>query len=405
MSTGDLLGVGALLNNVLKRNKAEENTQVISKKTDQKEVGLRGLARSKLFTFLILAVPIGLSAVYFFGIARHRYIVRSDFVIRKADDQSSGTTAGIASLLGGSDQSSIEDARFLDLYLESPQVLTDLKKTFDFNKAYARKGDDPFAGLPPSPSIEEQNRFFKRQVVVQLQDNTGIISLGTVGLDPETAYKLNKYLLSRADEFVNKLNQEINRQQLTFASQQVKVAEQRLQQAVTKLQQYQDKNEIIDPTIETASSSAGVAALEQELAKLKVQSAVLKRQFKDQNAPEVQIVEDQVKEMDKQVRAERLKIVSPSGRDLSRKIAEVERLKSTVQFSTELYRAALTASEQTRLDSLRKQKFMAILSAPQLPEETWDSWKYLGFFTVSGVLLVGYALTMFAMGMADSHRE
>lgn len=404
----DITGLGDILSRALAKRKPSEQKSV-EEKTVQGDSPKKGRAKMRMksisISFILLAVPIIASGVYFFGIARNRYIVRSDFVVRKADDTTSASASGIAAILGGGNQSSLEDARFLDLYLQSPQVLDDLLKTFDFKAAFAQDGLDPFAGIQRDSTRERQLVFFKRQVSVQLQEVSGIITLKTIGLDPQTAYRLNQFLLQKADQFVNRLNQDINRQQLQFAATEVEKAEARVRQASDAITKFQSENEVLDPLGEASSSSAAIAALEQELGKLKVLEAAKRRQFKDPKDPEVQLISDQVDELEKQIKAERLKLVSPTGRNLSRKTAEAERLKGQLAFATDIYRASLTASEKTRVDSLRKQKFMAVLSSPQKPEEPWNDWRYRGFFTVSTIFLVGFALTKFIFGMAESHRE
>ena len=71
----------------------------------------------------LLLIPVALSGVYFYTIARDRYVTRSDFVIRKAEESDTNVAgAGLASLLGRGNQLSLEDARFLKTYLQSPQV-------------------------------------------------------------------------------------------------------------------------------------------------------------------------------------------------------------------------------------------------------------------------------------------
>jgi capsular polysaccharide transport system permease protein len=400
----DLTGAGDVLKKVLAKPKTTEGSE-INPEPRRKTWTTKNKLSSNLLSAVLLLTPILASGVYFFGIARSRYVVRSDFVIRKAEDTASSSTGGIAALLGGGNQSSLEDARFLDLYLESPQVLEDLMKTFDFKTAYASRGLDWFAGLDKDSTRERRVNFFKRQVVVQLQEVSGIITLRTIGLDPKTAFLLNKFLLEKADEFVNRLNQDINRQQLEFAATEVRKAEARVRKASDNLEAFQEKNEVLDPIGEASSSSAAIAALEQELGRLKVLEATKRRQFKDPNDPEVRLIADQVDELQAQIKSERLKLVSPSGRDLGRKTAEAERLKGELAFATDLYKATLTASESTRVESLRKQKFMAVLSSPQMPEEPWNDWRYRGFFTVTVIILVSFALLKFIMGMAESHRE
>ena len=39
----------------------------------------------------------------------------------------------------------------------------------------------------------------------------------TIAFDPKTAFKLNKFLLSKSEEFVNDINYKINKKQLNFA--------------------------------------------------------------------------------------------------------------------------------------------------------------------------------------------
>jgi hypothetical protein len=47
---------------------------------------------------------------------------------------------------------------------------------------------------------------------------------------------------------------------------------------------------------------------------------------------------------------------------------------------------------------------MALLSAPQLPEDPQNDWRSKGFFTVVASCAVGFSLTKFVLGMQASHR-
>ena len=98
------------------------------------------------YILLGLGLPIVLAFLYFYGVGRNRYFVKSEVVVRKPQES---VTAGlnIGTLIGGGNQGSIEDARYLRRYLESPQVLKDLESQFDFQQAYRKQGIDPFAGI------------------------------------------------------------------------------------------------------------------------------------------------------------------------------------------------------------------------------------------------------------------
>ncbi len=354
----------------------------------------------------LMLVPVLVSGVYFFGVARDRYVTRADFVIRKADDAliSVGETSGLASLLGRSNQVSLEDARYLKTYLQSPQVLADLSRSFDLESAYARRGPDRWAGLVAGASPEKRLSFFRRQVAVSLDELSGAIVLRTTGLDPQASFQLNRYMLAKSEQFVNRLNQDISLKQLTFAEAELQRSRARVDLAKNRLLAYQDANAVLDAKSEAELAGQTIGKLQEKLVELKVELAALRRQFKDPAEPEVAAVADQVKELEGQIAQERRSAVSRKGRDLNRKAAEMLRLESEVSFAGDTYKLALTAVEKARVESKRQQKFMALLSAPQKPEDPSNDWRTKGFFTVVAATAVGFSLTKFVLGMQASHR-
>jgi capsular polysaccharide transport system permease protein len=354
----------------------------------------------------LLLIPVALSGVYFYTIARDRYVTRSDFVIRKAEESDTNVAgAGLASLLGRGNQLSLEDARFLKTYLQSPQVLADLDRTYDLDEAYAQKGLDRFAGMKPGLSKEKRLNFFKKQVSVNLDEISGAIVLRTIGLDPKASLNLNRFMLAKSEQFVNRLNQDISQKQLSFAESELSRARGNLNQAKNRLLIYQDFNTVIDPKGEAELAGQTISKLQEKLVELRVELATLKRQFKDPAEPEVAVVADQVRELEQQIQKERRSLVSSKGRNLNRKAADVLKLESEVNFATDSYKLALTSVEKARIESKRQQKFMALLSAPQLPEDPQNDWRSKGFFTVLASCAVGFSLTKFIFGMQASHRQ
>ena len=189
--------------------------------------------RERPFIVLGLGVPILISILFFYGVGRDRYFVKSEVVVRKPQKSA---TAGlnIGTLIGGGNQGSIEDARYLRTYLESPQVLKDLEDHFNFRTAYAKKGLDPFAGIASDASKEKVHAFYRRQVGVQLDEASGIMRITSLAYDPVIATQLNRFLNQQAEKFVNQLNQDVYRKQLVFAEQQVKkTSKKRSKQALT----------------------------------------------------------------------------------------------------------------------------------------------------------------------------
>jgi capsular polysaccharide transport system permease protein len=384
----------------------EEGLLTDSKVVPIKPPRLRSSPLPQLSVSQLLLIPIALSGIYFYAIARDRYVTRSDFVIRKAEESDTNVAgAGLASLLGRGNQLSLEDARFLKTYLQSPQVLADLDRTYDLDQAYAQKGLDRFAGMKPGLSKEKRLNYFKKQVAVNLDEISGAIVLRTIGLDPKASLNLNRFMLAKSEQFVNRLNQDISQKQLSFAESELGRARGNLNQAKNRLLAYQDSNTVIDPKGEAELAGQTISKLQEKLVELRVELATLKRQFKDPAEPEVAVVADQVRELEQQIQKERRSLVSSKGRNLNRKAADVLKLESEVNFATDSYKLALTSVEKARIESKRQQKFMALLSAPQLPEDPQNDWRSKGFFTVLASCAVGFSLTKFIFGMQASHRQ
>ena len=73
--------------------------------------------------------------------------------------------------------------------------------------------------------------LFKKVILLNLNIDSGILTLKTIGYDPETAFKLNKLLLIKAEEFINKINFNINKNQLNFAEQEKLKSQKRVNKA------------------------------------------------------------------------------------------------------------------------------------------------------------------------------
>jgi capsular polysaccharide transport system permease protein len=397
---------------LLRKDQQEQVTDLVDPSAkDPKVIPIKpprlkpGQLRSISVTQLLI-LPVVLAGFYFYKVARDRYVTRSDFVIRKADDNDANVTAsGLGSLLGRGNQLSLEDARFLKTYLQSPQVLADLSRSFDLDDAFARRGLDPFAGIKPNLSAEKKLKFFKKQVAVSLDEISGAIVLKTVGLNPDSSYRLNRFMLTKSEQFVNRLNQDISLKQQGFAETELVRAREKLNLAKNRLLAYQEANTVIDPKGEAELAGQTISKLQEKLVELRVELSTLKRQFKDPAEQEVAVVADQVRELELEIEKERRSLVSRKGRNLGKKTSDFVKLESEVGFATDSYKMALAAVEKARVESKRQQKFMALLSAPQKPEDPENDWRTKGFFTVLAASAVGFSLTKFILGMQASHRQ
>ena len=393
----DLFGVGDLL-----RGKGSKREETLSEEEKLKKKIIQ--KKQKKLLSILISIPSVLFLLYFYGIGRSRYFVRSDIVIRKAGaDVPSGVNIG--NLLAGGNTGALEDSKFLRTYLESPQVLSDLKEKINFHEIYKKKGLDFYAGISKKISKEEEFDFFRRQISVTLNEGSGILRIRTLGFDPNSALFLNNFLIQKSESFVNSLNQEIYKKQLKFAEKEVLDNAAKLKLATNALSTFQQKNEVINPLEEVQAKSAFIIALEEELVRKKIDLSFKTKRFIDQNSPEIVDLVEQIKGIEDTIRKEKKLVLSPSGKDLSNKIAKYIELDFAKKYASDLYKTSLLASEKARIDSLQQQRFVAILSKPMTPDSEWKYWRHRGFLTSIAIFLVSFSFIKFLISMADSHRN
>ena len=325
---------------------------------------LKRFARPRVLISAFLAT----SAFYFFVIGRDRYTATSEFVIQQAtplNTSSSSVLAGAAS--APQVLTSLVDGQYLQVYLASSDVKTRLfPDPQKLEQDYRIKFPDLLAGILSNSSAPAQLSFYRKQLTVAPQPLSGSVILTTSGFTPEQAFNLNNDLLKQSRRFVNEVNQSISSDQNLFAKKEVQLALASLKQATRNLELFQEKHGNLNVQTEQAATSSFIAGLESRLVDLKVEEAALRRQYRDPNAPEVAFVADQVSELELQIREERNRAVSENGRDLNSLAIEESGLRSDVEFAMTALQSARLAADSRR-ESQRQQKFVVVLSQPQLP--------------------------------------
>lgn len=342
------------------------------------------------------------AGAYFFGVGRDRYQVTSSFIVRLPQAPQATTSSLLGATVAGPTMlGSLEDGRFLAVYLTSPEVMKRVFLRLKPEETYAKKGPDLLAGLDKRANFDQQLEFFRRQVFVVPQDLTGVINMTTTGFDAKTSYKLNLLLLDEAERFLNVTNQDISKNQQDFAEQEIVAARARLDKATAALNSFKDQFAEVDVAQEASQSSNYINQLENKLVDLKVEEAALKRQYKDPATPEVLYVTDQIRELEIQIAKEKMQLVSPEGQNYNRRIAQVRLLENEVAFATDALKAAMTFANNRRQETQQQIKFLVKLSDASLPEMQSYDWRYKGFLAAIGIVIVAWGVASFTLGVVD----
>ena len=356
--------------------------------------------RFQLLSGRVLAATfIAISGFYCFAIGRDRYQSTSEFVIKQPMPPGTSAAMVLGNLQSSSVLSSLEDGRYLQVYLES----NDVKKAVFPDKeiyisSYSSGWPDVWSGMSANADAQQQLTFFRNQLDVIPQELSGSIVLSTSAFTADDAYSLNNKLLEQAQRFVNDVNQSISADQQAFAETQVTYAQNRLTAASNALEAFQDRYGQLNPLVEQSAAASFITGLESRLVDLKVEEASLRRQYRDPDAPEVAYVADQVGELERQIMEERQKAVGAGGRDLNKLANQSVRLEGDVAFARDSLASAMRAADNSRMESQRQLKFIVMLSKPQMPQGPDHSWRWKAFLSCIGLLVViwgvfGFMLT------------
>ena len=359
------------------------------------EIRLSTLRKPRTVISLFLAS----SAFYCFVIGRDRYTSVSEFVIQQAIPPQGASAAVLA---GGSAApqvlSGLVDGQYLQVYLASPEVKNRLyPDPTVLEKKYEPSFPDIFSGLPSGSSLPSQLSFYRNQLQVSPQPLSGSVILRTVGFNAKQALTLNKSLISQSRRFVNEVNQAINADQNLFAQKEVELAEEQIKKATQELEIFQEKFGQLSVISEQEAVGSFIASLESRLVELKVEEASLRRQYQDPNAPEVSYVADQARELEIQISKERRKAVDDGSRDLNSLAIQESGLNADVLFASEALRAARLAADNSRRESQRQQKFVVMLSAPQLSVAPDQNWRWQAFLGSVGIIVVVWGVGGFIL--------
>ena len=359
------------------------------------EIRLSKLRKPQTLISLFLAS----SAFYCFVIGRDRYTSVSEFVIQRAAPPQAVSSSVLA---GGAVSpqvlSSLVDGQYLQVHLASPEVKNRLYGDLTvLEKKYKPSFPDIFSGLPSGSSSPSQLSFYRNQLQVSPQPLSGSVILTTVGFNAEQALTLNKSLIGQSRRFVNEVNQTINADQNLFAQKEVEFAEKQMRKATQELEAFQEEFGQLSVISEQTAVSSFITSLESRLVELKVEEASLRRQYQDPNAPEISYIADRASELEKQISKERRKSVDDGSRNLNSLAIQESGLNADVTFASEALRAARLAADNSRRASQRQQKFVVMLSEPQLSVAPDQNWRWQAFLGSIGIIVVVWGVGGFIL--------
>jgi capsular polysaccharide transport system permease protein len=352
---------------------------------------------------VIVILPCLVIAYYLFSAAQDRFVSTSMVVVKQVSEVSNSPTSGLGILLG-TNNTSVEDARFLKEYIESPDMLNRLDQKLNFRQAFQGNKHDPIFQLSMKASKEELLKYYRYRVTVDLDEKTSLLSISTEGFAPDFALLLNQAILTESERFINEISQKVAREQLSAAEQQLKESSTRFSHAKDALLSYQNQTQSFDPVVNAEAVNKLVMNAQANLVELQTQERTL-LSYLNPEAPQVVAIRSQMLAVQQQIASEQAKLTSINGSKLNRQAMQFETLKSEVEFGADLYKLSLTSLEKARLEAIRKMKNLVVISSPQQAQDSLFPRRINILLSALLLLTILYGFIRLTISVVRDHRE
>lgn len=322
------------------------------------------LKHSILGTAVVVSL---LATLYWSLIASDRYISEAHVVIQSTDSMSK-QSIDIGNLMGRSGGGNPMDQLLLRDHLLSVDMLKLLDAKLNLRAHYSDRKHDPLSRLWfKDVDLEKFYNYYLSRISVEFDEFSGILVIQAQGYDPKTAHAIATILVDEGERFMDALARELAQEQVRFLGKEIDKIKGTTIQARQALLNFQNKNGLVSPQGTTENLTAIINSMEAKLTDLKTSRAAMLGYLMP-DSPNIAELNLQINALERQIAQENARLTAPTGKTLNRTVEEYQRLEMNAEFAQDLYKTALTAMENGRLEAARTLKKMSILQAPTLPE-------------------------------------
>ena len=360
----------------------------------------RRFLRSNSILFLLAFVlPLAAFAAYLIFIASERYESLASATI--TEEKTNSQTIDL-SMLGVTSSAADKDSLILKEFIESKDMMVFLDERLRIREHVTQSSIDFYSRLSPDATIEEFHEYYQWLVTVEYDPLSKLIRFSVQGFDKEFAHAVLNLIVQRSQQFIDRINDQITREQLRFFDLEIADSEVRLKQAKEELVAFQREFRLMSTEGESQTVMATIQTLEQELAQKQADLSA-RLQVLDRSAPQLQTVQMDITALESQIASAKERLAGASDTSISELDSRFREIQLNLEFVTNIYKSNLTALEQARLEAARRLKFLIVVAQPSIPEMSeYPQHAYL-ITTVGVVLIIVFFVISLTMAIIREH--
>ena len=346
--------------------------------------------RRRMF-LLVVVLPTLLVAGYYFLIAADQYESEAHLMVRTGETTPTvGTGLGQVLSIAGGATAAQTDAMSVADYLTSHDAVDTLARRIDLVDRFRRPEADLLSRLKADPASETLLKFYRKQVSVRYNSETGITTVRVRTFRPRDSYDIISTMLQLGEQRVNMLNTRGQTDALALSRRLLRESEDAVADTQRRLTGFRQSRRDIDPQGSGQAQIGLVTTLEGQLSAARAQLSAMSG-LVDSSSPQYVALSRRVNALQAQVGAQSGRLTG-GGRAIASSLGDYEELRLRQEFAAKRYETAAAAFEKARDQVQKQQLYLVRVVAPNVPEKSLypERWRILG--TVFFGLLLTYAI-------------
>jgi capsular polysaccharide transport system permease protein len=350
---------------------------------------LKPAVRPYRWLALFVVLPTLVTALYLYLVAADQYVSETRFLVRSAESSAGNSVLG--AMLGGAQfRSTAEETAGVQDYLVSHDAVAALSRHLNLKSMFKRPMIDVLGRYNGSGDAEGLLKYYKRQVAVESDSNSGVLTLKVRAFTPRDSRLIAESLLAESEQLVNRFNDRAQADALAVARTEVARSEARVAQMHDQMASFRDRERSLDPAKSSAMVTTVIGGIEGELSKARTELSVQSAFLKPGN-PKLMALSSRVTALQRQVDTQNARLTGGAG-SMAPAVSGFERLSLEREFADKEYTTAMASLEAARVDAQKKHLYLIRVVEPNTPQRSLYPQRGLVVLTVFLSLLVAYGI-------------
>lgn len=358
--------------------------------------------RRNRMLLIVVVIPTLLVGAYLYIFASDQYESEAHFLVHGSDNapQPGIGVNQVISMATGISAGQNEAMSVAD-YLTSHNAVDRLRREDKLVEKFQRPDVDLVSRLwGENPTPERLLSYYRRQVGIEYNTETGITVLKVHGFTPSDSYQLARKLLTMGEERINDLNARSYKDAVSQGESQLASAERDLAANQLAMTKFRQTRRDIDPQASGEAQIGLVTTLTGQLAAARSQLNAM-RGLISSDSPQVRALESRVASLSAELNRQSGRLTG-GGNTIASEISDYESLKLRQQFLAKRYDAAASALQQARARAVRQQLYVVRVVDANMPVKSLYPERFRILITVLVSLLLVYSISwLIAAGVRE----